>query len=125
MVVVDEIGLDGAEDSLCTTSYYDVYMPSISARIPDEDETALNEVAELLEEDKSTVIRKALREGLVDLRIRRAIELYQTGDASVNQAARIAGVSVAEWLEIARERNLTTQLSPDDLEADVDGAREL
>ncbi|MFC6718457.1 UPF0175 family protein [Natrialbaceae archaeon GCM10025810] len=100
-------------------------MPSISARIPDEDETALNEVAELLEEDKSTVIRKALREGLVDLRIRRAIELYQTGDASVNQAARIAGVSVAEWLEIARERNLTTQLSPDDLEADVDGAREL
>lgn len=100
-------------------------MPSISARIPDEDEETLHDVAELLGEDKSTVIRKALREGLSELRIRRAVEKYQTGDVSVNQAARIAGVSVAEWLEIARDRNLTSQLSPADLEADADSAREL
>lgn len=100
-------------------------MPSISARIPDEDEAALTDVAELLDEDKSTVIRKALREGLAELRIRRAIERYQSGEVSTNQAARIAGVSIAEWLAIARERNLTTQLSPDDLEADVETAREL
>jgi len=31
-------------------------------------------------------------------------------------------VSLGEWLEIAREHNLTTQLSPDDLEADADSA---
>jgi len=43
----------------------------------------------------------------------------------VNGAARIAGVSLAEWLEIAREHNLTTQLTPDDLEADAETAREL
>ena len=100
-------------------------MPSISARIPDEDEADLEAVAELLDEDKSTVIRKALREGLSELRIRRAIEQYQSGAVSVNQAARIADVSLAEWLEIARERNLTTQLSPDDLAADAESAREL
>lgn len=100
-------------------------MPSISARIPDEDEETLEEVATLLDEDKSTVIRKALREGLADLRIRRAVERYQTGDISTNQAARLAGVSVADWLEIARDRNLTTQLSPDNLATDADSAREL
>ncbi|MDG5820244.1 UPF0175 family protein [Natronococcus sp. A-GB7] len=100
-------------------------MPSISARVPDDDEETLEEVAELLDEDKSTVIRKALREGLAELRIRRAVEQYQTGEISTNQAARIAGVSVADWLEIARDRNLTSQLSPDDLAADVDSAREL
>jgi len=38
-------------------------MSSISARIPDEDEAALEEVSELLGEDKSTVIRKALAKG--------------------------------------------------------------
>ncbi|USZ73479.1 ribbon-helix-helix domain-containing protein [Natronosalvus halobius] len=38
-------------------------MSSISARIPDEDEENLEEVAALLDEDKSPVIRKALREG--------------------------------------------------------------
>lgn len=100
-------------------------MPSISARVPDDEKEAIQEVADLLEEDQSTTIRKALREGLSELRIRVAIERYQSGDVSVNQAARLAGVSLAEWMEIARERNLTSQLSPEDLEADVDAAREL
>lgn len=100
-------------------------MPSISARIPDEEREALEEVADLLDEDRSTTIRKALREGLHDLRVRTAVERYQTGEISVNQAARIAGVSLGEWLQIARDRNLTTQLSPEDLERDADAAREL
>lgn len=100
-------------------------MASISARLPDDDADELERVAELLGEDRSSVIRKALREGLVDLRVRLAIERYQSGEVSVNQAANLAGVSIAEWLEIARERNLTSQLSPDDLIADADAAREL
>lgn len=100
-------------------------MPSISARIPDEEREALEEVADLLDEDRSTTIRKALREGLHDLRIRIAVERYQTGELSVNQAARIAGVSLGEWLEIARERNLTTQLSPADIERDAVTAKDL
>lgn len=104
---------------------YNGYMPSISARISDEDEETLEEVAALLDEDKSSVIRKALREGLTDLRTRIAVERYQTGDISTNQAARIAGMSVAEWLEIARERNLTSQLSPADLRKEADSARDL
>lgn len=97
-------------------------MPSISARIPDDEEETLTDVANLLGEDKSTVIRKALAEGLHDIRVRVAVERYQSGDVSVNEAARIADVSLGEWLEIAREHNLTTQLSPEDLESDADSA---
>lgn len=100
-------------------------MPSISARVPDDEKEAIEEVAGLLEEDNSTTIRKALREGLHELRVRVAVERYQSGDVSLNEAARIADVSLAEWLEIARERNLTSQLRPEDLEADADAAREL
>lgn len=100
-------------------------MPSISARVPDEEKEAIEEVAALLEEDRSTTIRKALREGLGELRIRVAVERYQSGDVSLNQAARIAGVSLGEWLEIARERNLTSQLSPDDLRGDAHDVSEL
>lgn len=100
-------------------------MPSISARIPDDEADALEEVADLLGEDKSTVIRKALDEGLRELRVRVAVERYQTGDVSVNQAARLAGISLGEWLEIARDRNLTTQLTPDDLADDAAAVRDL
>lgn len=94
-------------------------MASISARLPDDEAEELERVADMLGEDKSSVIRKALSEGLRDLRVRRAIERYQTGEVSVKQAARIAGVSLGEWLEIARERNLITQLTPEDLERDA------
>ena len=94
-------------------------MASISARIPDEEREALEEVADLLGEDRSTTIRKALREGLHDLRVRVAVERYQTGEISMNQAAHVAGVSLGEWFEIAREHNLTMQLTPEDIESDV------
>jgi len=100
-------------------------MPSVSARIPDDDNDEIEAVAELLDSDKSTVIREALREGLADIRLDRAVEQYQTGDVSVNEAARIAGLSLADWLVVARERNLTTQLTPDDLAVDAEAAREL
>lgn len=100
-------------------------MPSISARLPDEEAEELERVAEMLGEDKSSIIRKALSEGLRDLRITRAVERYQTGEVSVKQAARVAGVSLGEWLEIARERNLTTQLAPEDLERDAETALDL
>ena len=100
-------------------------MPSISARIPDDEREALEEVADLLDEDRSTTIRKALREGLHDLRVRIAVERYQTGEVSVNQAARIADVPLGEWLDIARRRNLTTQLSPADIERDAEVAKDL
>ena len=100
-------------------------MSSISARIPDDEAAELEAVVDILGEDKSTVIRKALSEGLTSLRCRVAIERYQSGEISVNEAARLAGVSLAEWFELAREHNLTTQLSPEDLDDDVAAAREL
>jgi predicted HTH domain antitoxin len=100
-------------------------MPTISARIPEDDRDELDAVAELLSDDRSTTIRKALREGLETLRTRHAVERYQSGDVAVNQAARLAGLSVAEWLQVAHERNLTTQLTADDLREDVETARGL
>ena len=100
-------------------------MPSISARLPDDERDELEDVADLLGEDRSTTIRKALDEGLERIRVRIAAERYQSGEISINQAARLAGVPLAEWLEICRERNLTAQLTPEDLERDADAALEL
>ncbi|MFD1586821.1 UPF0175 family protein [Halorientalis brevis] len=100
-------------------------MPTISARLSEAELEELETVADLLEDDRSTTIRKALEEGLQELRIREAVGRYQQGDVAVNEAARLAGLSVAEWLDVARERNLTTQLSAADLRRDADNAQEL
>jgi len=100
-------------------------MPTISARLAEEELEELESVAELLDDDRSTTIRKALEEGLQELRVREAVGRYQQGDVAVNEAARLAGLSVAEWLDVARERNLTTQLTAADLRRDADDAQEL
>ncbi|CCQ34580.1 hypothetical protein HLRTI_002929 [Halorhabdus tiamatea SARL4B] len=100
-------------------------MPTVSVRLPDEEKDELEAVADLLEEDWSTIIRKSLRDGLHDLRVRHAVERYQSGDVAVTEAARLANVTVAEWLEIAREKNLTVQFRREDLEREVEAAHEL
>lgn len=100
-------------------------MPTISARLSEEEKAELDEVAELIADDRSTTIRKALEEGLETLRVRVAVQQYQTGDVSATEAAQIADLSIGEWLDVARERNLTTQLEMADLELDADAALEL
>jgi predicted HTH domain antitoxin len=100
-------------------------MATVSVRIPDEEKAELDEVAELLEQDRSTTMRQALREGVETLRTRHAVERYQSGDVSVNEAAGLAGLSIAEWLELAQDRGLTTQLDETDLSFDAERAGEL
>lgn len=100
-------------------------MATVSVRIPDGDKEELDEVATLLEQDRSTTMRQALREGVETLRTRHAVERYQSGDVSVNEAAQLAGLSIAEWLELAQDRGLTTQLDETDLTFDAERAGEL
>ncbi len=100
-------------------------MPTVSVRIPDDEKAELDEVAELLEQDRSTTMRQALREGVKTLRTRHAVERYQSGDVSLNEAASLAGLSIAEWLELAQDRGLTTQLDETDLSFDAERAGDL
>jgi predicted HTH domain antitoxin len=100
-------------------------MPTVSVRLPEAEKEELDELAALLEQDRSTTMRQAIREGVETLRVRHAVERYQSDDVSVNEAARLAGVSIAEWLEIAADRGLTTQLDETDLAFDAERAGEL
>lgn len=100
-------------------------MPTVSARLSEADNEELESVSDLLDSDKSTTIRRALEEGLSTLRERHAVERYQSGDVGVGEAARLAGLSVGEWLELAHDRGLTTQLDETDLSFDAERTREL
>ena len=47
--------------------------------------------------------------------IEEAIELYVLNKISTKQAARIAGISLADWFMIAKEKGLLVQISPDEI----------
>lgn len=79
----------------------------------------LEELAKLLGISKDEARERALKEGIRDLRLMKAIELYVSNKIGVKQAARIAGVSLAEWLMVAKEKGLLVQISPDEITEDL------
>ena len=93
--------------------------------VSETEEREEDKLASLLGVNKEEALRLALKEGIHELRIRKAIELYVSGKASVKQAARFAGLDLAEWFAIAREKNLIVQIHPEELEENVEALREL
>lgn len=82
-------------------------MGTISARIPDELEVDLEEFIEEENLDRSTAIRKLLAEGLEDWQTERALQSLADGSVTVSRGAELAGLSVWEFVALARERDVT------------------
>lgn len=82
-------------------------------------EKDIEELAKLLGIDKEEVKKKALEEGLKELKLKKAIELYISNKISIKQAARIAGISLADWFTIAKEKGLLVQIDPDEINEEL------
>lgn len=83
---------------------------TLSIRINDEEYQFLSSLAK---EEKENV-SKAVRE-LVDLgRVMLAIEKYKRSEASMEKAARIAGVSISKMMDILKDHGVEANLEYDD-----------
>ena len=83
---------------------------TLSIRVDDDDYRFLSSLAKEEREDVS----KAVRE-LVDLgRIMLAIEKYKKSEASIEKAARIAGVSISMMMDIFKEYGVEANLEYED-----------
>ena len=82
-------------------------------------EKDIEDLAELLGISKEEAQKRALQEGIKDLKLRKAIELYVANKISVKQAARIAGISLADWFVIAKEKELLVQIKPEEIDEDL------
>ncbi|MBI5047810.1 MAG: UPF0175 family protein [Deltaproteobacteria bacterium] len=83
---------------------------TLSIRIDDDDYKFLSVLAKEEKEDVS----KAVRE-LVDLgRVMLAIEKYKKSEASIEKAAKIAGVSISKMMDIFKEYGVEANLEYED-----------
>jgi len=73
----------------------------------------------LLGVTKEEAHKKALQEGIKDLKLKKAIELYSANEISVKQAARVAGLSLAEWFVVAKEKGLLVQIKPEEIDDEL------
>lgn len=94
-------------------------MGTISARVPDELEAELDAYLEDENLDRSTAVRKLLSEGLEDWRREQALNQLAAGSISFSKAADLAGMSVWDFAQLAKDRDITW-VADDHIDADLE-----
>ena len=97
-------------------------MEVISARVPEELAEALREIEREEKADRATVVRKLLARAIEEWRVERALMLYRRGRVTLWRAARLAGVTLREMMELAAREGIQFQYSERDLEEDIEAA---
>lgn len=83
---------------------------TLSIRVADDDYKFLSSLAKEEQEDVS----KAVRE-LVDLgRVMFAMERYKKSEASIEKAAKIAGVSISKMIDLLQEYGIESNMEYED-----------
>jgi len=91
----------------------------VSARLPPERVSQIEEIAREEKVDKSTVLDRALEHYIREWKLRKAIESYTEGGATLPRAAETAGLTVWEMIDILAKRNIQPQYDIEDLEEDL------
>lgn len=79
-------------------------MAATSVRLPDDLLDRLDRMAEDEHTDRSTVIKRALEEGLRQMLLDRALDAYGDGRITAWRAARMAGVSLWTFMDELERR---------------------
>lgn len=94
-------------------------LEAVTARLPREMLREVERLAERMKVDRSELIRRLLDSALRERRIEDAVLAYREGRATLWRAAGMAGVSLREMMELARERKIPVSYTLDDLRRDV------
>lgn len=94
----------------------------ISTRVPNEIADALKEIEEEEKTDTATIVRKLLVKAIQQWKSERALRLYREGKVTLWRAARLAGVTLREMMELAAKKGIQFQYTPKELEEDIEAA---
>ncbi len=92
---------------------------TVSVRLSKDTLREVDRLAARLKTDRSEALRRFIDRGLREARIDMALELLRERKASMGRAAEVAGVTLYEMLDLARERGIPSGYGPEDLERDL------
>jgi len=91
--------------------------------VSEEIEKEIRSISEREQLDRSTVVRRLLMEGIKDWKIKYALEEYSEGRVTIWRAARMAGISLRQMLDIAAKKGIPFQYTMKDLREDFRGIK--
>ena len=92
----------------------------ISVTIPEDLLKESEELAEERLEDRSTVIRQLIAEGLKVEKKKKAVDMYMNKKVSLEKAAEITDVSVWKMLDLLRDRNVPLRYNRREAEKEIE-----
>ncbi len=95
----------------------------MTLRLPVEIDLEVEQIAITRDTEKSKVIRELLLKGLKEVKIEYALQLYTKGKVSLWKAARLAGCSLWQMIEYAKEKKITAQYTEKELYEDLEALR--
>ena len=93
-------------------------MDTVSARL---DVETLNLFEKVLKEERSKVVRELVEAG----KLHKAAELYKMKKVSLGLGAKLAGVSLSEFIDLLKEHNIDLNLEKEDVEKALATARKV
>ena len=94
----------------------------VSTRVPDDLAKDLEEIEKEEKTDRATVVRKLLAKAIAQWKLEKALTLYRDGKITLWKAAKIAGLSLWEMMDIIRERKVPFRYIPEDFRQDFETA---
>ena len=93
-------------------------METVSSRLNVEN---LDLFGQVLQENRSETVRELVESG----KKHKAVELYQLKKVSLGLGAKLAGVSLSEFIDLLREHNAYLNLEIEDVQAALGIARKI
>lgn len=95
---------------------------TVSTRIPNDMAKDLKEIEKEEKADRATVIRKLLAKAITEWKLEKALKLFQEGKVTLWKAAKIAGLSLWEMMEIIGEKKIPFPYTFEDFREDFEAA---
>jgi predicted HTH domain antitoxin len=95
-------------------------MENVTTRMSEEELDLVERLAEAQGESRSDAVRQALRRGAREELIRVALQRYREGEVGMRGAAELAGLTIAEMMAEANDRDVLANYDEADLADEVD-----
>jgi hypothetical protein len=102
----------------------DNLMNSISTRLEEKIIKEIEKLAKEMNLERSAFVRKFILDGYQNAILRKALELVQRGELSIEQGAYEAGVSIYRFVEAAREMNFEISLDASTIKYEAEVLRQ-
>jgi len=95
-------------------------LETVTARLPGKTLKEIERLAEKERVDRSELIRRLLDSALQQRSIDEAVQAYRDGKVTLWKASEMAGLSLREMMEIAKEKKIPVPYTQDDLNRDLE-----